>query len=92
MATKVTTVKVADLAKAIEKAVAGTGRKIPGGIIMGRMVPQSLAEKFDVNAAAKDITKQVSQALPGIKLTPKVISEGGITTMGFIFRPEEFFQ
>jgi hypothetical protein len=93
MATTAKTIKLADLAKAIEKAVADSaGRKIPGGIIMGRMVPKELAGKINVNAVAKDVTKQVSRAVPGIKLTPTVIVDGGITTMGFIFRPAEFDQ
>ena len=39
MATKATTIKVADLAKAVEKAVSiSTGKKLPGGIIMGIIV------------------------------------------------------
>lgn len=93
MATTAKTIKLADLAKAIEKAVAASSdRKIPGGIIMGRMVPKELAGKIDVNAVAKSITSQVARSVPGIKLTPKVIIDGGITTMGFIFRPVEFDQ
>ena len=92
MATKATTIKVADLAKAVEKAVAtNTGRKLPGGIIMGIIVRPPT--KFDVNAAARNITKEVAKSVSGAKLTPKVITEdGGFTTMGFIFRPEEFIQ
>lgn len=91
MATKATTIKVADLAKAVEKAVsASTGKKLPGGIIMGIVVRPPT--KFDVNAAARSITKEVARAVPGAKLTPKVITDGGFTTMGFIFKPEEFFQ
>ena len=92
MATKATTIKVADLAKAVEKAVSiNTGRKLPGGgIIMGIIVRPDV--KFDVNAAARSITKEVARAVPGAKLTPKVITDCGFTTMGFIFRPEEFFQ
>ena len=93
MATTAKTIKLTDLAKAIEKAVAeSAGRKIPGGIIVGRMVRKDLASKIDVNAVARDVTRQVSRAVPGIKLTPKVIIDGGITTMGFIFRPVEFDQ
>jgi hypothetical protein len=93
MATTAKTIKLVDLAKAIEKAVAASSdTKIPGGIIMGRLVPRELAGKIDANAVAKDITRQVAKSVPGIKLTPKVIIDGGITTMGFIFRPVEFDQ
>jgi len=89
MATKATTIKVADLAKAIEAAVKEqTGTKIPGGIIMGIILRPGT--KIDVNAVAKNITKQVGRSVPGVKLTPKVVIDGGITTMGFIFRPVEF--
>jgi hypothetical protein len=89
MVTKASTIKVADLAKAVEKAVtANTGSKIPGGIIMGIIVRPG--SKFDVNVAARNVTKEVARAVPGVKLTPKVIIDGGITTMGFIFRPVEF--
>jgi hypothetical protein len=91
VATKATTIKVADLAKAVEKAVAiNTGRKLPGGIIMGIIVRPDV--KFDVNATARSITRDVAKSVPGAKLTPKVITDGGFTTMGFIFRPEEFLQ
>ena len=91
MATKATTIKVADLAKAIEAAVKEqTGTKIPGGILMGIILREQA--KFDANAVAKSITKQVGRSVPGVTLTPKVVIEGGITTMGFIFKPVEFEQ
>ena len=55
MATKATTIKVADLAKAIEAAVKEqTGTKIPGGIIMGIILRPGT--KIDANAVAKNIT------------------------------------
>ncbi|PYS66249.1 MAG: hypothetical protein DMF76_00865 [Acidobacteria bacterium] len=91
MATRASTIKVADLAKAVEKAVStNTGAKIPGGIIMGIIVKPPT--KFDVNLAARSITKEVQKSVAGAKLTPKVIVDGGFTTMGFIFRPVEFEQ
>lgn len=91
--TKAKTIKLTDLAQAIDKAVeASAGRKFPGGIIVGRMIPANLASKINVNAVARDITKQVQAAIPDAKLTPKVIIDGGITTMGFIFKPVEFDQ
>jgi hypothetical protein len=90
MPTKASTVKVADLAAAIERAVAGSDlKKFPGGIIMGRMIAEEL-EKRAANTAAKEITAQVAKAVPGVKFEPKVVIGGGITTMGFIFRPIEF--
>jgi hypothetical protein len=93
MATTAKTIKLSDLAKTIEKAVAASSAgKIPGGIIMGRMVPKELLGKIDVNAVAREITSAAAKVTPGIKLTPKVIIDGGITTMGFIFRPVEFDQ
>lgn len=91
MVTKATSIKVADLAKAIDAAVKeSTGKKLPDGIIMGIILRPPT--KVDANALAKDITKQVSRSVPGIKLTPKVVIDGGITTMGFIFKPVEFEQ
>jgi len=91
MATKATTIKVAELAKAVEAAVSvSTGKKLPGGIIMGIIIRPPI--KYDVNATARAITKEVAKSVPGAKLTPKVITDGGFTTMGFIFIPEKFFQ
>ena len=88
---KAKTIKLDDLASAIESAVqASAGRKIPGGIIMGIIVRPDV--KFDVNATARSITRDVAKSVPGVKLTPKVITDGGFTTMGFIFKPEEFIQ
>ena len=91
MVTKATTVKVADLAKAVERAVqANTGKKFPGPIIMGIIVKPGTFG--DVNATARSITKEAQKAVPGVKLSPKVVIDGGFTTMGFIFRPVEFEQ
>lgn len=87
MATKASTIKIGDLAKAIDKAIAAAEfRKIPGGIIMGRLVPPG--KDFDANAAARRITKDVQARFPSLKLTPKVYDG----TMGFIIRnpPIEF--
>jgi hypothetical protein len=79
-------IKLNDLASTIEKAVqASAGKKFPGGIIMGKVAPKGLTAK-DANAIARDITKQV-QAVTDAKLTPKVILDGGVITMGFIFIP-----
>lgn len=87
---KAKTIKLTDLAKVVETAVqASAGRKIPGGLIMGRIVPRDVAQKIDVNAVARDITKQVSTSVTGVKLTPKVVIDGGFITMGFIIRPVE---
>ena len=88
MATRASTIKVADLAKAVEKAISTSGAEIPGPIIMGKTVRPPI--NFDVNAAARSITKEVQKSVTGAKLTPKVIIDGGFTTMGFIFRPIEF--
>lgn len=84
MATKAATIKLADLTKAIEKATAGlTAKKIPGGIIMGRMVPPK-ATDAEIKAMSAEITKAVA-TMSGLKIKPGVF--GG--TMGFIFRPED---
>ena len=84
--TKAKTIKLNDLASAIENAVqASAGKKFPGGIIMGKIAPKGLAAK-DANTIARDITKQV-QAVTDARLKPKVIIDGGIITMGFIFLP-----
>lgn len=91
MVTKATTLKAADLAKAVDRAVqANLGKKFPGPIIMGIIVKPGTFD--NVNTAARSITKEVQKTLPGVKLTPKVVIDGGITTMGFIFRPVEFEQ
>ena len=87
MATKASTIKIGDLAKAIDRAIeTAEFRKVPGGIIMGRLVPPS--KDFDANAAARRITKEVQARFPALKLTPKVYDG----TMGFIIRnpPVEF--
>jgi L-rhamnose isomerase len=84
---KAKTIKLNDLASAIESAVqASAGKKFPGGIIMGKVAPKEQFAKLDANAVARQITKQV-QAVTDVKLTPKVILDGGVITMGFIFRP-----
>ena len=81
---KVATIKLADLTKAIDKATAGlTAKKIPGGIIMGRMVPPK-ATDAEIKAMSAEITKAVA-TMSGLKIKPGVF--GG--TMGFIMRPED---
>jgi hypothetical protein len=84
--TKPKTIKLTDLSKAIDQAVAASAgkAKIPGGLIMGRMVTQASAKNLDVNAVARSITKQMAPSLPGFKLTPKVSIGDGWITMGFI--------
>jgi hypothetical protein len=87
VATKASTIKFGDLAKAIDKAIeAAEFRKVPGGIICGRMVPPT--KGFDANSAARQITREVQKSFPALKLTPKVFDG----TMGFIIRnpPAEF--
>jgi hypothetical protein len=84
VATKVATIKLTDLTKAIDKATAGfTGKKIPGGIIMGRVAPPK-ATDAEIKAMSAEITKAVA-TMTGLKIKPGVY--GG--TMGFIFRPED---
>ena len=86
MATRASSIKLKDLSTAIDRAVSLSGKKLPGDLIMGRMIRESLANQIDANAAAKSITKAMGPSMPGFKLTPKVITTGGITTMGFIAR------
>ena len=89
--TKAKTIKLNDFGSAIDKAVqASAGKKFPGGIIMGKIAPKGLALK-DANTIARDITKQV-QAVTDARLKPKVIIDGGIITMGFIFIPPVEFN
>lgn len=86
MATKASTIKIGDLAKAIDKAItAAEFKRVPGGIIMGRLVPPGT---FDANAGARRITREVQAQFPSLKLTAKVYDG----TMGFIIRnpPVEF--
>ena len=81
---KAATIKLADLTKAIDKATAGlTAKKIPGGIIMGRMVPPK-ATDAEIKAMSAEITKAVA-TMSGLKIKSGVF--GG--TMGFIMRPED---
>ena len=86
MATRASSIKLKDLTSAVDRAVSLSGKKLPGDLIMGRMIRESLAKQIDTNAAAKSITRDMAGSLPGFKLTPKVITAGGITTMGFIAR------
>jgi hypothetical protein len=91
--TKARTIKLTDLTTAIDKAVAASaGKKFPGPIIMGRVITKAQAANIDVNAVARDVTRQVAQTVSGVKLTPKVILDGGVITMGFIMKPVEFDQ
>ena len=83
---KATIIKLNDLSKAIDTAVtASAGKtKVLGGLIMGRQLSAAAAAKVDTKALASDITKQMGPALPGFKLTPKVLVDGGVITIGFI--------
>ena len=88
MVTRAKTIKIADLAAAIDSAVeANAGRRLPGGTLIGRQIQAALAEKIDANAVARSITKQVQASIPDAKLTPKVVTAGGIPTIGFIMKP-----
>ena len=55
------------------------------------MMTTAQAANLDVNAVARDITRQV-QGSTDAKLTPKVSIAGGIVTMGFIIRPTVEFN
>jgi len=86
MPTKAKIIKLDDLSKAIDSAVtASAGRtKVLGGLIIGRQLSAAAAANVDTKALASDITNQMRPSLQGFKLTPKVIVDGGITTIGFI--------
>ena len=86
--TKAKTIKLADLASAIDQAVeASAGRKLPGGTIIGRQIAASLAAKVNPSDLARDITKQLKASFPDATLTPKVIKGEDLTTVGFIMKP-----
>jgi hypothetical protein len=88
MVTRAKQIKLADLDGVIEQAVtASARRRLPGGTIIGRQIKAALGEKIDVNAVAREVTKQVQAVIPDAKLTPKVTIDGGIITMGFIMKP-----
>jgi hypothetical protein len=88
MVTRAKTIKLADLNDVIDQAVeASAAKRLPGGTIIGRQIRAALAEKVDTNALARSITKQVQGSISDAKLTPKVITAGGITTIGFIMKP-----
>ncbi|HKY29715.1 MAG TPA: hypothetical protein VJM12_17375 [Pyrinomonadaceae bacterium] len=85
MVTKARTIKLTDLTKAIDSAVQQrAGKKLAGGIICGRICPPELASEAD--RLARSVTKDVSAALPGARLTPKVIRDGDII-FGFVLKP-----
>jgi len=88
VAAKAKVIKINDLAKVIDSAVAASAgnTKIPGGIIMGRSIAVKSVGAVDANALARNITKQVQASVSGYKLTPKVIIDGGFITIGFIAR------
>ena len=87
--TKARTIKLANLASAIDQAVqTSAGRSIAGGTIIGRQLAASVAGKINPNDLARDITKQMRASIPDATLTPKVIKEGRIIILGFIIRPE----
>jgi hypothetical protein len=88
VASKAKTIKMTDLSRAIDQAVAANiGKaKLPGGLIMGRTCTKAQAEKLDVNALAKSVTRELGPSLAGFKLTPKVIIGDDLITCGFIAR------
>ena len=87
--TKARTIKLANLASAIDQAVqTSAGRNIAGSTIIGRQIAASLAEKINPNDLARDITKQMRAAIPDATLTPKVVKEGKLIICGFIIKPE----
>lgn len=88
MVTRAKQIKLADLADVIEQAAtASAGRRLPGSTIIGRQIQAALAAKIDTKAVAREITKQAQAAIPDAKLTPKVTTDGGIITMGFVMKP-----
>ncbi len=86
--TKARTIKLADLASAIDRAVeTSAGRRIAGGTIIGRQIAASLAAKINPEDLARDITKELKASFPDARLTPKVIKGDDLTTIGFIMKP-----
>lgn len=86
MATRATTIKLADLSKAIDRASLTSGQTIPREWIMGRRIKESLAKQVDTKAMSRSIAKEMGPSLPNLKLTPIVFESGGWITMGFIAR------
>ena len=85
MVTKARTIKLTDLTKAIDSAVQQrAGKRLAGGIICGRICPPELADQAD--KLARSVTQDVAAAIPGAKLTPKVIRDGDII-FGFVMKP-----
>src|SRR5215216_4390433 len=86
--TKARTIKLADLASVIDRAVeTSAGRRIAGGTIIGRQIAASLAAKINPEELARDITKELKASFPDVRLTPKVIKGDDLTTIGFIMKP-----
>ena len=59
-----------------------------GRTIMGRWVRELHVPQADADAAAKEITRQVSAHVAGLKAEPFAQSGPGGTTMGFVLQEE----
>lgn len=57
-------------------------------LIMGRWLREVQIAQPEAEAAAKEITRQVSAKIAGFKADPFAISGHGGTTMGFVLREE----
>jgi hypothetical protein len=88
VATKAKIIKLTDLSRAVDKAVAANAgkAKLPGGLIMGRYLTKAMAANVDVNALAKSVTKELAPSLTDFRLTPRVIIGDDIITCGFLAR------
>jgi hypothetical protein len=79
---------VAAAVKQIQQQKALTIPEIKGPFILGRWIEPPISAE-QANAAAREITKQVSAQIPGLQVKPFSASHpGGGTTMGMVMSEE----
>lgn len=90
------TIAVNELDKAVAAAVQQLQQQkthaatelVRAPLIMGRWIREVQIAHPEAEAAAREITRQVSAKVAGLKAEPFAISGPGGTTMGFVLREE----
>jgi hypothetical protein len=71
-----------------QKKTHSAGELAKGRTIMGRWLRDVHVPQAEVDAAAKEIARQVSAHVAGFKADPFAVSGPGGTTMGFVLQEE----
>ena len=71
-----------------QKQTRSAGELAKGRTIMGRWLRDLHVPQAEADAAAKEITRQVSASVAGLKADPFAVSGPGGTTMGFVLHEE----